>query len=184
MNNPRCPLRHAWTLLSLVLPILFGCTVAQFEMMSSDYTAREARAQSFACKRAVDARPEFAQLLSRLPDPTTGQFSMAQMTNETWPTAEEAALFASWSGATDDCNHAYIMAAHSVRPDVAVILNNWQTARSQVATQVVERRITWAKFARQTQRIDSETNAQITASSRRWMAQKKAENQAELRGSK
>lgn len=181
MNNPTRPLRHVWPLLPVVLSVLTGCTVAQFEVASSDYTAQVARAQSSACKHAVYARPEFAPLLPHLPDPVTGQFSSAQMTDETWPTAQEAALFASWFDATVGCNHSYIMAAHSVRPDVAAILDNWQTAQSRIATQVVERRITWAEFARQWQRLLSEANAQITASSQRWMAEKNAENQAELK---
>jgi len=81
------------------------------------------------------------------------------MTDETWPTAQEVALFASWFDAMVGCNHTYVMAAHTVRPDVAVILDNWQTAQSQIATQVVERRITWAKFPRQWQLLLSEANA-------------------------
>ena len=89
----------------------------------------------------------------------TGRFSLAQMTDETWPTAEEVVLFVSWFDATVGCNHTYVMAAHTVRPDVAVILDNWQTAQSQIATQVVERRITWAKFPRQWQLLLSEANA-------------------------
>jgi len=184
MSNPTCRPHHVWPVLLVVSSLLTGCTlptVAQFEVVSSDYTAQEARAQSFACKRAVGARPEFAQLLPHLPDPVTGRFNSAQLTDETWPTAQEAALFASWSDATDACNRTYIMAAQSVRPDVAAILNNWQTARSQVATQLVERRITWAEFARQSQRLLSAANAQITASSQRWMVEKNAENQAELK---
>jgi len=88
---------------------------------------------------------------------------MAQLTNETRPIAQEAALFASWYDATSGCNRPSAAVIQSAPPGVATIADNWRTARSQVATQLVERRITWAEFARQWQRLLSEATTQIAA---------------------
>ena len=88
------PLRHAW------LPILTECgpppTAAQREVAAGNAAAQVGMAQFNACKQEVRVRPELAALLPHLPDPVTGQYSMAQMTNETRPTFKEATLFVSW----------------------------------------------------------------------------------------
>jgi len=155
-------------------------TAVQREVASSNSVAQAAVAQAKACRLAVNTEPEFARLLPYLPDPVTGQFSMVQLTNETRPTAQDAALFASWYDANSGCNRVYPTAIQSARPDVAAIEDNWLTARSQVATQLVERRITWAEFARQWQRLLSEANTQIAEANQQWGAEANAENQAEL----
>jgi hypothetical protein len=66
-----------------------------------------------------------------MPDPTTGQFSMVQMTDENVPTPEEARLAASWYDATNGCFEPMTAAFQSARPDLAVILNNMRAAQSQ-----------------------------------------------------
>ena len=85
---------------------------------------------------------------------------MAQMINETRPTASEAALLADFFDAGGRCIRAYITAVQSVRPDVATIWDNEQAAaQSQFQVPLVERRITWAESVRRSQRLHSETNA-------------------------
>jgi len=151
-----------------------GATEAQRE---SAAVVQAAIAQRQACHSAVLARPEFAPLLPHLPDPTTGQFGMAQMTNETRPTAAEATLLVDFFDAGGRCFRDYITAVQSVRPDVATILDNEQAAaQSQFQVPLVERQITWAESARRSQRLVSETNAQIAAANQQWLAG----NQAEL----
>ena len=137
-------------------------------------------AQFNACRQEVHARPEFAPLLPHLGDPATGQFSMAQMTNETRPTAREAALIASFSDATNGCFRASVAKVQSVRPDVAAILSNEHAANLQVVAQLVERRITWAESVRQFQHITSEAEAQGAAANQRYLAGENVEHQAEL----
>lgn len=166
-NKRTLLLRHAWALLFLLLPILAGCspppTAAQREA-----TVRAASDQFVACKRAVLARPQFAPLLPHLGDPATGQFSAAQMTNETRPTPQEAALITSWYDATNDCARPLMTTLRSQRPDLAVIAGNLRAAESQLTAQLVERQISWARYARELQHINSEGNAQIAAANQRW----------------
>jgi len=134
------------------VPLLFvaGCagmgpapTAAQREVASSNSTGQAALAQFKACTLAVRARPEFAPLLPHLPDPMTEQFSMAQMTNEARPTAQEAALLAAASDAQSGCFRTVVAEVQSVRPDVATIMGNSRATVLQVQAQLVERRITW-----------------------------------------
>ena len=157
-----------------------GSTAAQRELASSNSTGQTPLAQFKACTLPVRARPEFAPLLPHLPDPVTEQFSMAQMTDETRPTAREAALFAALSDAQSGCFRTVVAEVQSVRPDVATIMGNQRAAVLQVQAQLVERRVTWAEYARQVQRIGSEASAQIAAANQQWTAEANAQNQAEL----
>jgi len=157
-----------------------GPTAAQREVSAMGSTLQVAMAQRKACILEVHTRPEFASLLPHLGDPVTG-FSMAQMTDETRPTAKEAALLAPFFDANSGCFRAYVTAIQSVRPDIAVIWENEHTAaKSQVAAPLVERQITWAEAARRSRRLGSETNAQIAAANQRYLAGENVEHQAEL----
>jgi len=171
MNNPMFPLRHAWALILLVLPILAGCTppptAARRDVASSNSTVQAAAAQFAACKRSVLARPEFAPLQPHMMPDATGQFSMAQMTNRTRPSAQEATLLVSWHDATNGCARPLMTTLQSERPDLAVIVSNLHAAESQLTARLAERRITWAEYIRQLRRLDSEGNAQIAAANQR-----------------
>lgn len=157
-----------------------GATGAQREVSAAGATLQAAQAQFRTCRQEVRDRPEFALLRPYLSDPMTGQYSMAQMTNERRPTAQEVAALASYADAVNGCVRTQLAELQSVRLDLAAIVSNEQAANSQVVAQLVERRITWSEFAKQSQRIISEGAAQIAAANQQWLAREKAENQAEL----
>jgi len=174
MNYPTFPLRHAWALLFLVLPILVGCaTLPQQRGQSIGLTLQQAGADLKACGSAAYAK--YPSLY--VPNLTTGAPSMAQLTDETRPTPEQARLFAARWDDLRECNQQWRNAIASVRPDVVAILENQQAAADQLAALVIERKVTWAESARNSQQIQAATRSQLAATDREWRAEINAANQ-------
>jgi hypothetical protein len=62
-----------------LLPILAGCATATHrQVLFTAATVRQTVADWKACAQAVRSKPEYAPLLPHLPDPDTGQPTMAQ----------------------------------------------------------------------------------------------------------
>lgn len=169
--------------LAAITVSLTGCampTAAQRDATNAAAVVQAARAQQTACMQQVKGRPDLAVPVSHLLPGVAGQFSMAQMTNQNVPSAAEAASVSALYDALSACNGPYREAVRSVRPDVAEVLDQAHDADAQVAIQLVERRITWGEAVRRVSHVASEVKAQIAEANGQWVAEKNAENQAEL----
>jgi hypothetical protein len=168
---------------AIMLLSLAGCampTGAQRQVQQVGLSLREASAQAKTCVRAVQNKPEYALLLPHTLDPDVTQPTMAMLTDERLPTSEEAR---EWSARHDEisiCRDHALQVLSSVRPDAAGIVVASRAASDALGVQLVERKITWAEFARRGQGISAETRRQLTEADREWMADRNAEHRDEL----
>jgi hypothetical protein len=161
--------------------IVGGCaTAAQRQAQQAGVATREAAAQSKACIAAVIAKPEYAPLAAHTPDPTTGQLTMAQLTDESLISPAQAKLFGARHDDLNPCKAHLLNSLSTARPDIVPILASEYAKGTALAVQLVERKITWGEWGRQGQAISSDTRQQLAAADRQWSAELKASHQAEL----
>lgn len=160
---------------------LAGCaTAAQREVQQAGTVTREALAQFKGCMAAVWAKPDYASLLPHSPAPGAGQPTMAQLTDETVPTVEEAHLLAARFDDDGPCKKSLLASLSTARPDLVPILANAYSKGAEIIAQLVERKITWAASMRQAAANESDVRTQIAAADQQWLAGLRAENHAEL----
>jgi len=167
--------------LTLILPILPLLSVtpamARREVALPNSTIKAfvaaAMARYDACNQAIRARPEFAPLWRHMTDPA-GRLSVAQTTDETFPTAREAALLAPEWDAETSCFRTLLAIVQLSRPDLAALMDNQHAGEAQVRAQLVERRITWAEAVRQDWHTVLILKKQMAAANQRWDAETKA----------
>jgi hypothetical protein len=141
----RGPFRQLVTGFSLLMALsLAGCaTAAQRQAQQSSASTREAAAQFKACGAAIIAKPEYAALLRHYPE--AGQPTMAQLTDETFISPEEATLFAARHDELNPCKTHLLSALAAARPDLVPIFADLFSNGVAVSVQLVERKITWEK---------------------------------------
>lgn len=165
----------------LALAVLAGCaTAAQHQAQLATTATREAAGGFKACLAAVVAKPEYASLLPHTPDPATGQPTMAQLTDESLISPEEAKLFAARWDELTPCKTHVLSALSTVRPDVVPVLSDGFAKGAAIAVQLVERKITWGEGARQTQALGVTVRQNVAAVDRQWIADLNASHQAEM----
>jgi hypothetical protein len=175
--------QRAWPLLCLlaVVAVLTGCaTAAQRQAQQSGVAIREAMTQFKACVVPILDKPEYAPLLVHTPDIDTGQHTMAQLTDETIPSVEDARLFGARFDDSNPCRSRLLTALSTARPDVVPILARSYTHGSAIVVLIVERKITWAEAARRSQENSDNLREQLTLADRQWIADLNASHQAEL----
>jgi len=104
-----------------------------------------------ACLETVAYKPEFAPLLPHVFMTTP---SMAQLTDETYATNEEARLLALQHDDVMQCLNTYIAAIGPIFPQAVPI---YIEARDEVTARtalLIERKITWAESARRSMAIN------------------------------
>jgi hypothetical protein len=149
-------------------------------MQQTTVTIRQAQTDLKSCLQAVANKPEYAPLLPHTPDLATGEPSMAQLTDETVPTPDDARLFVARHDEMAPCRRQLLTTLSAVRPDAVPTLANAMTASDQVLVQLVERKITWAEGMRQHQQIMAQARDKLAAADREWFGEMRVENQAEL----
>jgi len=171
------------------LTVLAGCamgaqrqaqTAAQRQAEQAVATTREAAAQNKACVAKVIANPEYAPLLVHVPNPDTGQHTMAQLTDETIPSEQDARLSAAWYDEATLCRGPFLSAVSTARPDLVPIFTDAYGKADARAVLIVERKITWAEAARRSQADLSDARQKIAAADQQWIADLNAANQAEM----
>jgi hypothetical protein len=173
--------RLGYSCVVLLALAVVGCgTAAQRQAQQSGAATREAIAQFKACSRAVRDKPEYASLLVHSSDLETGQPSMAQLTDETIPSEQDARLFAERFDEAGPCRGHLLTAISAARPDLVPVLADGMTQGSAIAVLVVEQKITWAEAARRTQALSSALRQNIAAADRQWIGDLNASNQAEM----
>jgi hypothetical protein len=115
-----------------------GCaTVAQRQAQQSSAATREAVAQFNTCGAAVIAKPEYAASLRHYPE--GGQPTMAQLTDETLISPEEATLFAAKHDELNPCKTRLLSALSAARPDVVPVITDLFNKGLAVSVQLVAR---------------------------------------------
>ena len=136
------------------LLLLAGCaTTAQRQVQVTAQTIQQATAAMKACVQAVQNKPEYASLLPHTPDFATGQFTMAQLTDENQPTSDDARLLAAKHDELIPCRNQFITAISKVRPDAVPIMTAWWISNDQVLVRLIERKMTWAEAFREQQAV-------------------------------
>ena len=172
--------------LGMFLPLLMvfivgGCaTAAQRQAQQAATVTREAAAELNTCVVAIVAKPEYAPLVPHTPDIETGQHTMAQLTNETLISPEDAKLFAARYDETAGCRSRFLKALSVARPDLVPILSATYTKGAALAARLIERKDTWGESARQSEAALSDARERIAAANRQWTADLNASHQAEL----
>jgi len=158
-----------------------GCaTAAQRQAQHAAVGVHLALGQMKTCVRSVADNPQYASLLVHTPNLDTGQHTMAQLTDETVPTAEEARLFAKRYDDVNICRSHFLTALSSARPDLVPVFADAYAKSDGVAVQLVERKITWAAAARSSDQSIAHLRRQLEDANQTWIANLEAENQAEL----
>jgi hypothetical protein len=168
---------------AVVLLSLAGCampTGAQRQVQQVGLSLREGAAQLKACIRTIQNKPEYALLLPHTLDPDVTQPTMAMLTDERLPSPDEARLWAARHDEMSICRDQAQQVLSSVRPGAASIVAASRAASDVLGVQLVERKITWAEFARRGQGLNAETKLQLAAADREWMADRNAEHRDEL----
>jgi hypothetical protein len=167
--------------LLLAVSALVGCaTAAQRQAKQIVAGQQEAVAQNKACLAAVLAKPEYAPLLPHTPNLETGQHTMAQLTDETIPSAEDARLVAASFDEANSCFGRFLTALSTVRPDLVPIFADAKAKATAASVLLVERKITWAEGARRGEENVNDLRRQIEAANQRLSAQLNASSQAEM----
>lgn len=161
--------------------ILAGCaTAAQRQAQQSGAAFREAAAENKACVAAHRARPEYGALLPHQPDLDTGQYTMAQLTDETRPTPMEAKSLASGYDEITICRTHFLNSLSSSRPDIVPILAATYTKGAETTVLLVQRKITWGEASRRGQERLSDLRQKLATADRQWIADLNASHQAEM----
>jgi len=167
--------------LACLLAVLAGCaTAAQHQAQQAGTATREAFAQLKACVVPIIDKPVYAQLLAHTPDLDTGQPTMAQLTDETIPSVEDARLVAARFDDLRPCRAGLLITLSAVRPDAFPIFGRAFANGAATTALIVERKITWAESARRTQENMGSLREQAASADKQWIADLNTSNQAEL----
>jgi hypothetical protein len=167
--------------IALIVLILVGCsTSANRHAQQPGWATQEAWAQFKACVRSVTGRPEYASLRMHTPDLDTMQPAIAQLTDETIPSEQDARLFAARFDKVNKCRDDLLMAVSIPRPDLTPILEDEFTQSDAIAVLIVERKITWAEAATRSQTLSSDVRQKIKAADLQWIAHLNPFHQADM----
>jgi hypothetical protein len=158
------------------LALAAGCTTAaQRQARQSATEIRTASLANNACIKAVVDKPEYASLLPHTPMLDGSQPTMAQLTDETIPSVEDAKLFAARFDEMAPCRGRYLAAVSRIRPDLAPIMTEAVSDRAATVALVVERKITWAEYTRRLQAASRDFQQKISAANQQWIGERAAE---------
>jgi hypothetical protein len=158
---------------SMVLVLLGGCAQNQVNHVNAGMA--QAHADQQACVTAVISKPEYAALLPH------NSASMAELTNDTYPTPDEAHLLSQRFDEAMPCSNRYIAAVGQVRPDLVPILMASRTASANRVAMLVEHRLTWAQAAHDYQEAHQryvEADAAATRELNEQLAEQRSNNAA------
>lgn len=171
-----------WRLVVIISVLVLGscATAAQRQAVQSRDGLRMVTAEYKACAVAVRNSPEYAPLLPHMSDPDSGQPTMAQLTDGSTPTAQEASLVASFYDATTPCRSTALHGLSVVRPDLAPIVASAYTTRAAATALLVQRKITWGEAAQRAQVRVSALRQALEDADHQWLTELRAENREEL----
>jgi hypothetical protein len=142
---------------------LTGCaTAAQRQASTIKGTVQAAVAQVKQCTADLYSKSEYASLRPHLLSPDRNfQPTMAQLSDETYATKEEAKLLASFQDEADDCKRPAVEKISSVAPKVGVILADIVIESDSTTLRIIKQKITWGASARERQAYVAKSNRKV-----------------------
>ena len=165
--------RHPITLVGslLLLGLVAGCAQTPQEHAQQVGSQTDQAAASFDdCLKQIRNKPVYASLVSHFNDLGTGPPSMAQLTDETLPSPEDAKLIAARFDENNACRGKFLNALAMPRPDLVPIFEDAFTKREGIAVLLVERKITWAEGERRTKNLSADLQQRLASANRQWLA--------------
>jgi hypothetical protein len=101
--------------------------------------------QRVNCTTEVRNNPRYAPLVSHFSDVRSGDFSMAQLTDEHLPTATEATELAAYWDAQKACTAAFAAGLTSLEPRLAALQRQLTDANEANVIVLVQRQISWGE---------------------------------------
>lgn len=133
-----------------------------------------------SCVSTVIQKPAYEQLLPHLQNLDTGRHTAAQLTDETFPSQSDAALFAARFNELNECRAQYLAAISPARPDLVPIVVDTYSRGDEISALLVQRRITWAEAARRSEAVTADMREKATTAEHVWVAELRSEHQAEV----
>ena len=163
------PIKHVRALLLACL--VAGCAQTPQEHVQQVGSETDQAAASFDdCLKQIRNKPAYASLVPHSSDLGTSQPSMAQLTDETLPSPEDARLVAARFDENNVCRSKFLNALATPRPDLVPIFEDAFTKREGIAVLLVERKTTWAEAARRTKNLSSDLQQRLASANRQWLA--------------
>jgi hypothetical protein len=98
------------------------------------------------------------------------QPALAELADETIPSAQDARRFAARFDAVNPCREDFLRAVAVPRPDLAAVLSDDFNAAGAISELVVERQVTWAEAARRAQALSGDARQKVAAADLEWTA--------------
>jgi hypothetical protein len=156
--------------IALFALILAGCSTEADRQAPQPGATQQAWEQFKVCAQRVTDKPEYAALQVHTVNLDTMQPTMAQLTDETIPSEQDARLFAARFDNVNSCRESFLMAVSIPRPDLAPVLADQFTQSGAIALLVVEQKVTWAEAARRALGLWNDTQRKIAAANLEWIA--------------
>jgi hypothetical protein len=166
----------------LVAVTLAGCaTAAQRQASTIKTVVLAASKEMNECNENLYFKPDYASLRPHLFSPENKFLpSIAQLSDDTYPTQAEAKLFAAFYDDHARCERPLIERIGSVAPTVALVLTDTAVERDRIALQIVKRQITWGEGSRRAQTVFADDQRKLVAASQELDNNLNASHQAEL----
>jgi hypothetical protein len=142
---------------------------------------QDARMLYMSCAGAVVQKPAYRPLLPHTQNLDTGKHTAAQLADETFPSAADAALLAARFNDFNECRAQYLAVVSPVRPDLVPIVVDSYTAWDETSAQLAQRKITWAEAARRTEVANAAAHEKIAAAQHVWIAEMRSKRRDELK---
>lgn len=109
--------------------------------------------ESKACIAAVRAQTKFDSARAHMADPQTGRYTFAQMSDESFPTPEEASLVASYEDATEPCRATLAQKFAGLDARAAEKVRQRFSDTTALVLLLISRKISWGEYARRAQAL-------------------------------
>lgn len=149
---------------------LGGCSTEAGRQAQQPEATQQAWEQFKACAQRVIDKPEYAALQVHSVNLDTMQPTTAQLTDETFPSEQDAQLFAARFDDVNPCREYFLTAVSIPRPDLAPVLADQFTQSGAIAVLVVEQKVTWAEAARRALALWNDTQHKVAAANLEWIA--------------
>jgi hypothetical protein len=160
-----------WCLAVLLVLVTAGCAPTAQQHAQEVGSATDDAAVAFStCLKEIRERPIYASLAVHTTDLDSGSPNIAQLTDETIPSIQDAQLLGARFDATNSCRGNFLNALATARPDLVPVFEDAFTKREAVVVILVERKVSWGEGARRTKVLASDMQQKIANANRQWVA--------------
>jgi hypothetical protein len=122
---------------------------------------RAIKDQRVACISEVRNKQQYLTLQPHLSELATGNYTMAQLTDDHIPTPTEAKTLSSYVDETTGCLNTAIDRVTSISPAVAQILRDLKSSGETTMMLLIERKLSWGEAAKRVKQVQDEATAKL-----------------------